>query len=95
MTKLISLKEVQSVQESKSKCLKRTFKMIFDQLSEKVRQYAENGHTSCTLVVPEVVWGQPIYNRTYAKEYIMRQFTRLGFKCLATNEFEWVISWKK
>lgn len=95
MKKFISLKEIQGIQESKKQVLKRTYKLLFQQYSDKIRQLAEAGQVRCTLSVPAVVWGQPTFDRTKAKEWLMRQFILLGFKCSTVNETDWVISWQK
>jgi len=64
-------------------------------MSTRIRQFAEAGKTHCTLVVPDVVWGQPMYDRSKAREYLVRQFSRLGFRVIPVRDFECLISWKK
>ena len=53
---------------------------ILQKCHNKIKTYAENLKLECFYEIPEYVFGLPLFNRGFAKNYIITRLTENGFK---------------
>lgn len=53
---------------------------ILQKCHNKIKTYANNLKLECIYEIPEYVFGLPLFNRIFAKNYIITRLTENGFK---------------
>jgi len=52
---------------------------ILQKCHNKIKKYAENLKLECIYKIPEYIFGLPIYNKIFTKNYIMNRLIENGF----------------
>jgi len=89
----LSVQEVVRIDKEKKAQRKELYKVIYEQLSAKIRSAAAMGQKQIFLRVPAFLIGFPTYDVAAAARYIARQFDRGGFHVQQVNERDIYVSW--
>ena len=92
---MISVKQINDMQNRRMKIKKELFKEILNQFSKKIKLSVELGHTQVFLTVPEFVFGYPTFDRSFATTYLKRQLELLGYIVTQYSDFEMYITWDR
>ena len=96
---MISINDVNKIDEKRKQIKKEIYKKIYEQFSRKIKQSVELGNKQIFLTVPAFLVGYPVFDRSAAAQYVARQFRLGGFNVSIVNEYEiyvnWVINKKK
>lgn len=92
---MISVKQINDMQNKRMNIKKELFKEILTQFSKKIKLSVELGHTQVFLTVPEFVFGYPTFDRSFATAYLKRQLELLGYTVTQYSDFEMYITWDR
>lgn len=92
---MISAQDARDAMSKRRNIKKETFKAILENFMRKIRLAIERGQTKVLLQVPEFVPGLPIYDRTFATEYLTRQLTRLGYQSTPISQWVIHVAWSR
>lgn len=90
---MISVKQINAIQDRKSNIKKELYKEILSQFSKKIKLCVELGHTQVFLTVPEFVVGYPTFDREFATKYMIRQLTLLGYHVTEYAQYNIYVTW--
>ena len=90
---MISIDDVNKIDEKRKQIRKEIYKKIYEQFSSKIRQTVELGHKQIFLTVPHFLMGYPAFDRGMAAKYISRQFILGGFTVQLINDHDIYVSW--
>lgn len=92
---MISVKQINDMQNKRTNIKKELFKEILTQFSKKIKLSVELGHTQVFLSVPEIVFGYPVFDRTFATSYLKRQLELLGYIVTQYSDYEMYVTWDR
>ena len=94
---MITLNQIHNIERERKRITKETYKLLYEQLSRKIKRAVDDRKSYATLQVPTIYIGQPLYNVSKATKFLMRQFTLGGFTVSNYNELEhtFTVSWPK
>ena len=81
-----------SINNKNYKRLKK-FDNILLQIHRRIKYHAELEQTYCAYVIPEFIFGTPLYNINDLKNYIMNTLKKNGFKIMYFHPNTIFISW--
>jgi len=90
---MLKASEAQEAISKKNRIRKETFRQILESFMRKIRLTIEQGRTQTVLEVPEFVPGLPLYDRTQATKYLMRQLGLLGYTAQQVSEWTMHVDW--
>jgi len=90
---MISINDVNKIDEKRKQIKKEIYKKIYEQFSSKIKQSVEFGHKQIFLTVPAFLIGYPVFDRGLAARYVARQFTLGGFTVQVLSDHEIYVSW--
>lgn len=90
---MISINDVNKIDEKRKQIKKEIYKKIYEQFSSKIKQSVEFGHKQIFLTVPAFLIGYPVFDRGLAARYVARQFTLGGFTAQVLSDHEIYVSW--
>ena len=61
---------------------KEVFKCVLKQCEKQVRNVSDTDGMKCLFVVPEFVWGMPLYNVSECTLYVKTELEKSGFKVI-------------
>jgi hypothetical protein len=76
---MISVRDIQKIENEKNKARKDTFREILKQFDKKIRYAVEVNEKQVFLSVPAMIFGYPLYDIKSATMYLARQLKRLGY----------------
>lgn len=90
---MISINDVNKIDEKRKRIKKEIYKKIYEQFSSKIKQSVEFGHKQVFLTVPAFLIGYPVFDRGLAARYVARQFSLGGFTVQVISDHEIYVSW--
>ena len=90
---MISINDINKIDEKRKQIKKEIYTKIYEQFSRKIKQCVELGHKQVFLTVPAFVIGCPTFDRCAAARYIARQFQLGGFTVQYIGEFDLYVTW--
>lgn len=90
---MISINDVTKIDEKRKQIKKEIYTKIYEQFSRKIKQSVEFGNKQIFLTVPAFLVGYPVFDRTAAAEYMVRQFRRGGFNASLVGSYEVYVNW--
>jgi hypothetical protein len=90
---MISVRQIQKIEESKRKVKKEIYKKILDQFSRKIQISVSASQKQVFLEVPMFLMGYPAYNIESAAVYLKRQLELGGFKVFRMSPTVFNVSW--
>lgn len=90
---MISIQEIQKIENVRKTIRKETYTKIYEQFSKKIRHHVELGLKSVTLNVPSFVMGCPTFDRSKAADYLVRQLKNGGFRVDRLSPTDIYIDW--
>jgi hypothetical protein len=90
---MISIDDVQKIENTRKQIKKEIYTKIFEQFSRKIKQTAEFGQKQVFLRVPSIVMGYPSFDRTIAARYLKRQLDNGGFVTQLVSEIDIYVTW--
>lgn len=92
---MISAQAAREAMSKRRNIKKETFKAMLEMFMRKIRLAIERDQTKVLLQVPEFVPGLPIYDRTFATEYLTRQLIRLGYQANPISQWVIHVTWAR
>jgi|TARA_B110000858_G_C17724393_1_gene436905 hypothetical protein len=90
---MISINDIIQIDDKKKRIRKEIYTKIYGQFASKIKQCVELGHKQVFLTVPVVLIGYPVFDRSAAARYVVRQFELGGFTAQIVSEFDIYVSW--
>lgn len=90
---MLSVKDIQKIQNTKSLIRKEIYKKILESFSKKIRTYVEMEQAQIFLTVPVMIVGYPCFDRKVARDYLIRQLKNLGYTVIPYQDFEIYVTW--
>lgn len=92
---MLSVRDIQGIECKRNEMRKSLYSNILQSFSKKIKSQVELGQVQAFLSVPQFVIGFPMFDRTVARKYLIRQLKKLGYSVIPYQEFEIYITWKK
>jgi hypothetical protein len=90
---MLSINDVNKIDEKRKQIKKEIYKKIYEQFSAKIKQSVELGHKQIFLTIPTFLLGYPVFDRRLAAKYVARQFQLGGFTVKLLSDFDIYVSW--
>jgi len=90
---MININDIIRIDEKKKKLKKELYVKIYEQFSSKIKQSVELGHKQVFLTIPIFLIGYPVYDRSAAARYVVRQFQNGGFEVHLLSDVDIYVSW--
>lgn len=90
---MISINDVTKIDERRKQIKKEIYTKIYEQFSRKIKQSVELGHKQVFLTVPVFLVGYPVFDRSSAARYLVRQFEMGGFNVKLVSDNDLYVSW--
>ena len=90
---MLSINDVNKIDEKRKQIKKEIYKKIYEQFSAKIKQSVELGHKQIFLTVPTFLLGYPVFDRRLAAKYVARQFELGGFTVKLLSDYDIYVSW--
>jgi|TARA_B100001540_G_scaffold254981_1_gene232025 hypothetical protein len=90
---MLSINDVNKIDEKRKQIKKEIYKKIYEQFSAKIKQSVELGHKQIFLTIPTFLLGYPVFDRRLAAKYLARQFQLGGFTVKLLSDFDIYVSW--
>ena len=90
---LVSASDISGIHQAKRDIRKETYKKILEQFSKKIKHVAHLNQTSVTLVIPGIILGFPIFDRTTAGTYLERQLRNGGYTTRRLDSVSIFVQW--
>lgn len=75
---MINLKDLQKFHEKKEKIKKESYRKILKACHKKILLVSKTGAYNCWYVIPEVVFGLPVYEIEECSKYIFKKLDKNG-----------------
>ena len=94
---MLRARDVWDEQESRREKRLAAMRPVLGQIQSKIRQQAIHDANAPYIVfeVPAYMWGYPIYQRSEARDYLIRSLVEAGYQAWVVNEIYIMISWMK
>ena len=92
---MISVKDIQKIEQKRKSILKDTYVAIYQQFCKKIRSVVDAGGNYATLKVPVFVLGHPSFDQRKAAIYLRRQLMNGGFQVKMMGEVDMYVTWSK
>jgi len=92
---MISVKDIQKIEDSRKQVKKETYKKILEQFSRKIQVSVSANQKQVFLQVPEFLMGYPSYDVEAAAVYLRRQLENGGFRVVNVSTTTFNVSWYK
>ena len=87
---------MQKLRLDKGRVNHETYKLVYNQVIEKVRRHAEMNATSAIVRIPGYVPGRPVFKANRATRYVVEKLRLRGFEAAVATEggdFHVMVSW--
>jgi len=92
---MISLEDIQRLENNRKKIKKETYKKIYEQFNKKIKHAVNLGQKQIFLQIPKWIAGYPSYDLQKAGNYIQRQFENGNFIVSRISTVDIYVSWDK
>lgn len=94
---MINIDDLYTKQKEKDKKKKEIYEEVLKKCHHRIKTTAETYPEACycNYIIPQFIYGIPLYNSVECTRYLLEHLSKNGFKVYYTHPNLLIISWKK